>query len=353
MRRLVIVMGVLLVVVAAGTAGVRAWLSRPTDLQRALALAPSDAQRWSWTDWSSVRDATGVRLDADSSTAKVHRLIEKGYAADLTSTSVLIDSAGLLQEHYGWSPATLDWELYSQASDGAVMIGHLPDSISFDDLRDDLDRMGFTKPAQGEDVWDGSTAAYAVSSSADDGAVNPEITYVALDSGRHLVLTSDNGDYLQAQVDALGDRDALPDGVTRVAEAIGQPVSAYVNSGGYTCSQLSMADAADDDRQQADELIAQAGKINPVDAMALGAEPHDGVRAVLAFESHDQAVTNADSRAKLAAGPAPGQGGDFTDRFRLGKVKADGDVVTMALHPTPNASILSDLGNGPLLFATC
>ena len=50
----------------------------------------------------------------------------------------------------------------------------------------------------------------------------------------------------------------------------------------------------------------------------MSAQPGGDVRVVLAFEDDDQARTNADSRAVLARGPAPGQGGDFADRFRVG-----------------------------------
>ena len=73
----------------------------------------------------------------------------------------------------------------------------------------------------------------------------------------------------------------------------------------------------------------------------------------MAFENDDQARRNADSRAKLAAGPAPGQGGDFAERFDLGPVTADGRVVTMELTPVEDSPVLSDLSTGPVLFATC
>ena len=73
----------------------------------------------------------------------------------------------------------------------------------------------------------------------------------------------------------------------------------------------------------------------------------------MAFESEEKARTNADTRALLAAGPAPGQGGEFTDRYALGPVTADGTVVRMELEPVPGAYLVSDLSTGPLLFATC
>jgi hypothetical protein len=71
------------------------------------------------------------------------------------------------------------------------------------------------------------------------------------------------------------------------------------------------------------------------------------------FDGSDTARSNADSRATLARGPAPGQGGTFGKRFTVDAVTAHGSVVTMTLTPKPDAAVLSDLSTGPLLFATC
>ena len=76
-------------------------------------------------------------------------------------------------------------------------------------------------------------------------------------------------------------------------------------------------------------------------------------RVALAFDDAGQARTNADTRAVLARGPAPGQGGSFTDRFRVDAVTAKGSLVVLHLTPQPDASVLSDLSTGPVLFATC
>ena len=73
----------------------------------------------------------------------------------------------------------------------------------------------------------------------------------------------------------------------------------------------------------------------------------------MSFENDEQARRNADSRAALAAGAAPGQGGSFAERFDLGPVTADGRVVTLELHPLDDSPVLSDLSTGPVLFATC
>ncbi len=185
------------------------------------------------------------------------------------------------------------------------------------------------------------------------GTLTPELQYLAVDSDQRLVVGSDTEPYLgRAMETVTGDAESV-DGLDGVVDAMDEPLAAAVYDGEVACRSLAMgaADAADQD--QAAELIAAAGEVHPMTAFAMAAEPGAGVRVAMSFETEDQARTDADSRAALASGPAPGQGGDFSDRFRLGKVSAEGDVVTMELQPEDGEYILSDLTNGPVLFATC
>lgn len=339
------------VVIAALVVGVRL-LTGGTPLQQALKYAPDGAQRISFTDWAGIRAELHSDVDAGSPTSKVEALMSKAYDKDLSPTSVLADSAGLLHDHYGWSPATLDWELYSQTSKGDLMVGHLPD-MDADGLADKLNDMGFEKPSEDPTdggVWDGSAVSF--DQLDPDSTVTPPITYVALVPGKHLVLTSDDDVFLSKQVDRLGDQGA-PDPIKKAADGLDRPLAAFMFTGDYTCSKLGMTKAEPADQEQANELIAAAGKVNPVEAFAMAAEPGGLVRAAMTFDDGDQARANADSRAKLAVGPAPGQGDNFPDRFKLGKVAANGPVVTMDMRPKADESVLSDLANGPLLFATC
>ncbi len=114
-----------------------------------------------------------------------------------------------------------------------------------------------------------------------------------------------------------------------------------------------MAQADPDDQDAADQLVERAGGVNPMTGFAMAVEPDRQVVVAMAFETDEQARRNADSRAELASGPAPGQGGDFADRFTLGPVTADGSVVRMELLPVDGSPVLSDLSTGPVLFATC
>jgi hypothetical protein len=355
-KRITLVLGAVLVL-ALGTVGIvggtRWWRdTHRTELQQAMAMAPHDAQRFSWTDWTAVRHELGADLDERSTSTELTKFLDKGYDADLTSTSALVQSAPVLQVQYGFSPASVDWELFSQADDGAVVILHLPEGYDFGRLEDRLTNLGYQPPSEETGVWRGGEDLLAELGAGTNG-ITPELNHIALDAEDRLVFTSDDFDYLtQALDDAIGDGDSVS-GLGEVVDASGEPLSAAVYAGDFTCENLAMSQADGTDQEQADELIAAAGKVNPMTGFAMSVQPDRDVRVAMSFENDDQAKTNADSRAELASGPAPGQGGDFADRFDLGPVQADGSVVTMDLQPVEGQYVLSDLSTGPVLFATC
>jgi hypothetical protein len=350
-RRLTIVVLVVLVlalVAAAALVGLRWWREgHRSDLQEAASYAPADAERLSWTDWADVRAKVGADLDASSSDAQLRRFLDDGFDADLTSASALVQSAPVLQDRFGFSPATAEWELFSQSEQGAVVIVRMPDGTDFDDLADRLEHTGFARPASEDGVWGGDEELLAGL-----GSLTPELQYVALDADDHLVLTSDTEDYLERAVEGLGG-DELPEGMSEVTEAAGDALTASVYDGAYTCSALAMSHADTSDQAEADELVRRAGEVNPVTAFAMAVQPGGHVRAVMSFEAEDQARANATTRAALAGGPAPGQGGDFADRFTVDSAKAVGSVVTLDLVPREGTYVFSDLTSGPVLFATC
>ena len=348
MRKWLLVAGVAVLAVALVAAGLLLWRDRHrTDLQRAVSMAPADAERLSWTDWAGVRRALDARVSASSSPTALTAFLDRAFDRDLSSASALGQSAETLQARYGFSPASADWELFSQSTQGAVDLIAMPDATDFDELAARLTELGYHRPSSDTGVWDGGEELLP-SIGAD---LTPELQYVALDADRHLVLISDTSDYLAHAVEHAGD--GGPADLTAVVDASGAPLSASIYAGDYTCSALAMSQADTSEQEQGAELVAAAGKVNPISAFAMSVQPDRHVKVVMAFENDDQARTNARSRARLASGPAPGQGGDFSDRFHLGRVEADGSLVTMDLRPVPGAYVLSDLASGPLLFATC
>jgi hypothetical protein len=330
----------LAVVAVAVVVGIRWWRdAHRTDLERAIAMAPHDAEQLSWTDWSGVRK--------ELKTDDLDELLERGFEADLTQTTALGDSAKVLQDSFGFSPATVDWELFSQSEKGAVVMLHLPDSADFDAIADSLDELGYVEPDSAAGTWVGGDELLAKI-----GGVTPEFAFVTLDEERGLLMGSDTQAYLEGAATDARD-EAGPTDLDDVVAASGEPLAAAVYTGDHACGKLAMSQADPIDQEQAAELVREAGEINPVTGFAIGVRSGGDVRVTMSFESEDQARTNADTRVKLARGPAPGEGGDFTDLFELGKVTADGKVVTMELEPVEGSYAFSSLKDGPVLFATC
>ncbi len=356
-RRLTVIAGatlVLTLLAAATVVGVRWWQDRNrTDLERALGYAPSSTVRFSWTDWADVRSKLKSGVDADSSPEDVESFLSDGYDADLTSGSAMVESASVLQEQFGFSPADVDWELLGQSPTGSVLVLGMPDDLDAGELGDTLASLGYQRPDDDTGVWTGGEELLARISAG--GTISPQFQNLALVADDHLLLASDSTTYLREAVDAgdAGDDVVDDEGLRDVAEAIGEPLSAAVYTGDFACKSLAMAQADEEDQAAADQLLAAAGGVDPMAGFAMAAGPDGQVLVAMSFENDDQARRNADSRSRLAAGPAPGQGGDFADRFELGEVTADGRVVTMRLDPVDDSPVLSDLSTGPVLFATC
>jgi hypothetical protein len=348
-RRLWIVAGVVLALVVA--AGGYLWGRQDdrTSFAWAVDHVPEGAQRLSWTDWAAVRRYEHAALSDRSSAAEVQKFLDRAYDDDLTSMSALVTSAPVLQQRFGFSPASADWELFSQSYRGAVVMLHLPSSVDLDEVADQLRDLGYHAPDRADGVWMGGEDLLARISPSLSG----ELQYVALDAADDLVLTSDSASFLGVAVAAVQGHGAGAPALDSVVGDAGEPLASAVYTGDYACGALAMAHAGRADQAQAAQLVARAGEVNPYSAFAMSDEPDGSVRVALQFDSDDAARTNADTRATLARGPAPGQGGTFGDRFRVTSVTAHGSLVVMQLAPRADASVLSDLSTGPVLFATC
>jgi hypothetical protein len=342
--------GAVLVVVALVVGGLLWQRSRgDTSLEWAAAHAPQGTERISWTDWSAVREREHAHLSDRSSARDVRRFLTAGFDDDLTSTSALVTSAPVLQQRFGFSPASLDWELFAQSYQGAVVMMHVPSSVDLDEVADHLTELGYHAPTDPTGVWNGGVDLVTQISTN----LTPELAYIGIDAHDSLILASDTSAFLSvAMAAARGDGPTLS-GLGGVVPDAGEPLSAAIYTGTYACGALAMAHAGAADQAQGRQLLAAAGEVNPYSAFAMSDEPDGSVRVAFQFASSTEARTNADTRAVLARGPAPGQGGTFGQRFSIDSVTAHGSLVVMRLTPKRGAYVLSDLSTGPLLFATC
>jgi hypothetical protein len=314
----------------------------------AVAHAPEGTQRASWTDWAAVRRHEGADLSLQSSTADLRHFLGRTFDDDLSSTSALVQSAPTLQQRFGFSPADADWELFSQSDQGAVIMLHLP-AADLDGVAGHLGELGYRAPAEAGGVWEGGTDLLARISPD----LTPELSYLAIDTHDSLVLASDSAAFLTLATQAVTGDGARVSGLEPVVADAGEPLSSAVYAGDYACAALAMGHAGSSDQAAARRLLAAAGEVNPYSAFAMSDEPDGSVRVAFEFDGSDTARRNADTRAVLAGGPAPGQGGSFRDRFDIDSVTAHGSLVVMRLTPRPGAYVLSDLSTGPVLFATC
>ncbi|UDY23147.1 hypothetical protein [Nocardioides sp. Kera G14] len=327
-RRLAVVVAAVVVLLLIW--GGASWWSAAhrSQLVRGLSLVPGDAQRVSWTDWSAVTDSVGTKGGTEG-------VLSRAYDADLSAVSALTTSAPALDK-LGLPLTDVDWELFAQADDGAVELLHLADASRWESR---LAQAGWTKSGG---VYDGSNVV-------PDLDLTPELTYVTRRGD--VLVASDNPDYAVK----VADQDFIPPSASMVeaAKGLDSPVAGVVFSGDYTCGHLAMSQADDVDQAQARVLLKAAGTVDPIDAFAFAYAPDGDARVSMEFENDDVAKHNADARATLASGDAPGQGGSFRDRFTLGRVEAHGSRVTMDLKPKKGQSVLSDLSSGPVLWASC
>jgi hypothetical protein len=113
-----------------------------------------------------------------------------------------------------------------------------------------------------------------------------------------------------------------------------------------------MSQAGPSDRNTADTLTSEAGGVHPLDGLVMAQQPSGTITVGMTFADEDQASADLQPRTDLASGDAPGQGGSFADRFTVTDSTADGRSITMTLEPREDR-VLSDLQQGPVLFATC
>ncbi|RNL66066.1 hypothetical protein EFK50_00055 [Nocardioides marmoriginsengisoli] len=324
-----------------------------SDLSRALDVVPSATKRLSFTDWREVRSALKIEAGDDPDTDLVDDLISRAYDADLSAVSSVDESASALQEHFGFSPATADWEAYAQADDGATMVLRMPDDFDFDKVRGNLDDLGFTKPKKEDGIWVGGIDLVA----AIDPTITPELQFVSVLADQHLVVTSDTESYARtASRAAQGDAKSLGDltSAREVVDPLEEPAAAMVWTRDFACSDLAMSQADDDARAQAEVLLANAGKLTPLSGMAMAFGADRSLAVSQLFADKAAAKENLRARAKLIVGEAPGRGGSFSDDLELKSSGTEGATVQLRLTPREKAGfVLSAVDSGPVLFATC
>jgi len=354
-RRRIVLLAMALVLVVVGTLVVRkVWQdAHRSGLDEAIGVVPKSTMRLAFTDWAAVRDRLGVPDQDHPSTATVDELTTKGYDSDLSAASSIDDSTAALQENFGFSPATAEWEAYAQSEQGATMVVRMPDSFDMDHVTEHLGDLGFIKPSKSDGVWEGGIDLVA----AIDPTITPELQYVAVLADKHLVVTSDQSSYAEETVKVVqGKARSLGEltSARQVVAPLREPAAAMMWTRDFACSDLAMSAAGQDDQDQAATLLARAGKVTPLDGLVMSMSADRSLSVSELFESSSAAKENLRARARLIVGDAPGRGGAFSDDMTLRSSRTDGPTVQLRLTPTAKTGyLLSAYDSGPVLFATC
>lgn len=348
---LAVVAAVLLALVVVGQ---RVWEStHRSDLVRALEVVPGSTARLAFTDWATVREELDIPEREAPSDAVIEELTARAYDTDLSAVSSIDDSTAALQEHFGFSPATAEWEAFAQSTEGATMVLRMPDDVDLGAVEDNLADLGFQEPSKPTGVWEGGVDLV----SAIDPTITPELQYVAVLADEHLVVSSDELDFAREAVAvALGDGDSLADasGTREVAGKVGEPAAAMLWAGDFACTDLAMSQGDDATQQRADQLVDEAGGVSPLTGMVMALQPDRDLTVAELFEDDGTARDDLRARAELAVGEAPGRGGSFSDDLRLVSSRTDGSAVVLEFRPEEDEGfVLSALDSGPVLFATC
>ena len=355
MRQRLVVLLAGVVVVALVAAGAGWWfLGRGPSgpLADAIRTLPGDSLRLGFTDWARVsEDLDAPRGKAAEDDEALQEFSTRTYDADVTTTSAVVDSFGALHANFGFTPADAEWEAYGQAREGSVEVLRLRDDVDLDRIEDGLRTAGYDEPKDPDGVWVGSGELVATL----DVPLTSVQENVALLRDRRLVLMSEETDFLREALPvATGEEDSVLEsgGVADLVSALGEPRSAQLWVGDFVCEDLAMSTADPTEERQGDRLVEEAGGVHPLDGFALARQAGKAATAAMWFANEAQAEDDLQPRTDLARGAAPGQGGTFGERFTVTRAVQEGRLVRLDLRAR-SASLMSDLGQGALLFATC
>lgn len=354
-RRPVLVLATVVAVLLAAVATYLVLRPGPGPFETALGKLPEAVLRASFTDWKSVGEQVpGPDPTASSSRAALAAFGQKAFNLDLTPESALSDSFTALAAAYGITPLDGEWEVYGQARGGSVDLLRLSDKVDLDALEARFRKLGYRPPAGGpgsDGVWVGSPELVV----GLPDPLTPVQQNVAVIRSERLLAMSEDASYLTSAVAAAkGQAPTLSsvDGISELVQAAGTPTVAELWAKDFACADLAMSQAGPSDEATGSDLVRRAGGVHPLTGLVMAQQADATLRVGMVFASADEASADLQARTDLAQGPAPGQGGTFPDRFKVTDSVVDGRTITLTLKPV-ESGLLEDIGQGPVLFATC
>ncbi len=147
-----------------------------------------------------------------------------------------------------------------------------------------------------------------------------------------------------------------PDVAATALRLLDDPV-VVVHRGERGCAVTSLRTASEPDRVVARRLVEAGEPLAAYDALGLGlnvSSEGSALDVALHFADGAEALAQESVRVALTRGDALAQGGAWSDRFQQVEASVTGaDLVLRLVSDDRQARMLSDLGTGGLLFASC
>ena len=360
MRRSLAAAVVLAMAIVSGALIARGSGELRSPLTLALGTLPDVTLTANFTDWRKVRETVNAtEVSGDDREAARQRVLDAAYDDDLSAASGLAGSAPVMVGRYGWSVLDLDWEVFGQAREGAVIVAELGEAVTPGDVTSGLARLGYTEPdsaADGGGVWQGGPDLLA----RIGVTLTPLLEHVAVLADQGLIVLSDAPAYVERTVDTItsesGGMGGLAD-VAATAAPLDGAITAIVHRPPRACTVTSYETASSSDRELAAARIAEVGGLRPHEGLGFGIRQSDrGLELVVVmhFDSAVIADGQREPRTELASGPAIGQGGTYDERFTVADSEVrDSDLILVLLPVEAHMSLVSDLVSSPLLFTGC
>ncbi len=320
-----------------------------TPLAEAMDSVPADARVAGFTDWAGIRKLLGS--DPVASAADRDTLVGDAFKRDLSSRSIMENFAEPMDKGFGWSVADLRWEMYSQATHGAVLTAGLDTNVAKSTVTGGLESLGY---AEDGDVW-----------SLPDGKLTSVLPglpgtfrFAAYFSRDRLIAFSDNADYLAKIATAHRHHGRTLAGVAAardVAAPLVGSLSAAISVKADACKSTGLADQPSSVRSQGRNVVRPLGTLSTYryGGRAIFDDGDDAHLAFsMTFSSGVQATRQMALRTALTRGPYVGGTGQVTDVLQLRSAHVEGSTGTFDFGFTPNRESFMT-GVGPLLFAAC
>lgn len=324
-------------------------------VERAVEVLPDSVSRVSYTDWAQVREgADGGPVSSTGSQRDLEAFLDRAFEQDLTVTSSLTSSFPALAAAYGITPLDAEWEVYGQGPEGAVALLRLADDVDLEEVEARFDELGYQAPSGGAGkggTWVGTPELVA----GLERPLSPLQENLAVLPDEHLLVMADDPGFVDTAVAAIEGEEARLESVEGLGNLVGEvddPVTATVWVDDFACEDLAMSQAAPEDAAEGRTLVEEAGGVHPLEGLIFAQRADGTLVFVLGFSGDEAAEDDLQPRTDLASGPAPGQGGSFGERFELTSSTSNGSLVTMRARPVAER-VLLDIGQGPVLFATC